>query len=313
MQDQWFIIRNPISGNGKGEKDWPKIQTLLNQHGLTFKSARSDYFKHTIELAKQAYADGFRKIMAIGGDGTINEIVNGIASENEDHLSEITLAVLPIGKGNDWVRTMGLKGNYEEILQQIKAQNTIKQDIGRMETTMPDAENSISYFANLATAGFSGFVATKVNAMVQAGKKVGVTVYLIQLLKCLFKYKLPKTGLEINGKKIETNLFTLAAGIGKSNGGGMKQAPDAIPDDGLFDITVINNATKWMVISNIARLFSGTFVKHPQVDQYRSDSLKIEGENIIIEADGELFGHAPARFTLLPNKLTVIIGKNYSP
>jgi YegS/Rv2252/BmrU family lipid kinase len=312
-QDNWFIVRNPIAGQGKGEKDWPQISEMLTRYGFKFEDAVSQKHKHAIELSKSAYQAGFRKFIAMGGDGSINEVVNGILADDPNHASDATLAVIPIGKGNDWVRTMQIKGDYEQIIKTIKMGNSIWQDVGKIKYTTADGKMEDRYFISMATTGFGGFVGKRVNELAQQGKKVTQMSYFMQILKCLGKYDNIETEIKLNGTTLHENLFVMAVGICKSNGGGMKLTPDAIPDDHQFHVTLVHDASKGMVLRNLINLFNGKFVNHPKVKTFTTEQIEINGPETLIESDGESLGFAPAVFSVIPQKLKVITGEHFLP
>jgi YegS/Rv2252/BmrU family lipid kinase len=312
-QDKWFIVRNPVSGQGKGEKDWPEISKILKRYGIQYEDAVSQKHKHAIELAKTAYRSGFRKFIAMGGDGSINEVVNGILTDDPNHASDSTIAVIPIGKGNDWVRTMQVKGDYEQIIKTIKMGNSIWQDVGKIKYTDDEGSLNDRYFISMATTGFGGFVGKRVNELAQQGKKVTQLSYFTQILKCLGKYDNIETEIKLNGTTLHENLFLMAVGICKSNGGGMKLTPDAKPDDHQFHVTLVHDATKGMVLGNLIKLFNGKIVNHPKVKTYVTEHIEINSPDTLIESDGESLGYAPASFTVIPQKLKVIVGEHFSP
>lgn len=160
----------------------------------------------------------------------------------------------------------------------------------------------------MAGMGFDAMVAKKTNKQKQLGKG-GPLSYLVNLFTSLIAFKPVITRLLIDGKPVDEDIFSMSIAICQFNGGGMKQAPQAIPDDGLFDITIITRVTRMTVIRNVAKLYDGSFVKLRQVKQFRGQIVKIESDpELYLETDGESLGHTPMTFEIMPRCVTVITG-----
>jgi diacylglycerol kinase family enzyme len=156
--------------------------------------------------------------------------------------------------------------------------------------------------------GFDAFVANAIGERFERGSRMSTVSYTWQLLRSLFAYRSQPVKVALNGQDIRSCLFTLAAGIGQYNGGGMKQCPQAKPDDGLLDVTIVDHATIPVVIANIHRLFNGQFIQRKEVTQYQTKHLDIEASNnLLVEADGELLGKTPATINIIEKRLRVII------
>ncbi|MFC1730707.1 diacylglycerol/lipid kinase family protein [candidate division KSB1 bacterium] len=306
IKDEWFVIVNPHAGVGRGEKDWPEIKVLLNSNGISFTHVFTEYREHAKELIKKAIHDGFRKIIMVGGDGLLLEVVNGLFNQDMVKTKEILLGMIPLGSGNDWCRMYDIPFDYEKAIDLILKGKHFLQDIGSVEY-MIDGEKRIRYFANIAGMGYDAFVNEKVNAQKDKGKGSKL-IYLKNVLAGLMKYKSSAMTIDLDGKEINTEVFSLNVGICRYNGGGMKQCPFAIADDGLFDITMIKKTTKWTVIKNVLKLYDGSFVKLPIVNTYTAKSVKVHSDpKTLLEADGEFLGHSPISFRIIPKSLKVII------
>ncbi|MBX9734345.1 MAG: acylglycerol kinase family protein, partial [Chitinophagaceae bacterium] len=132
-KEGWMVIVNPKAGSGKGLKDWPTISNLMNRSGLDFTCVFSEHKYHAVEMTVKAVNDGYRKIVAIGGDGTVHEIVNGIFIQKVVPTTEISLAVIPTGTGNDWIRMFGISKTYKEAVQSLVDNRSVIQDVGKIE------------------------------------------------------------------------------------------------------------------------------------------------------------------------------------
>lgn len=307
--DTWFTIINPLSGNGKAVKDWSKISALLKGAKIDIESVQTEHFYHAFTLASEAISKGFKKILVLGGDGTLNEVVNAIFKHPTASPSEITMANIPVGTGSDWCRTMKIPRKYTDAIKLIQNNEQIHQDIGLIKYLSNDEEDR--YFCNVIGTGFDGYVASQINKQIRDGKKAGAMVYIINLIKSLLSYKASKIKVSAHEEIEHTKIFSLAIGIGMYNGGGMKQVPDANPNDGLLDLTVIRNLPKYKVILNVPGLYSGKFVRNREVMQYRSDHFKVESEDhLTVEIDGETGRETPFEVTILPKALKIVAGIN---
>jgi diacylglycerol kinase (ATP) len=303
----WTIIHNPRSWSGKSAKVWPEIEQLLKGAGISYTLYTTTHAGDAITLTRAAIAAGARHLVAVGGDGTVNEVLNGIFQQTETPPSEIVLTQIPMGTGNDWRRTVGIPTDYAACVAMLQNWQEVVQDVGQV-THEADGQTLKRYFGNVAGMGFEAAVGVRANADKAAGKG-GILGYIPALLGILAKYQATSAGLKVDGKVLAPRkFFTLAIGICKYNGGGMKQCPAALHDDGLFDLTIINEVPKWVVIANFPRIFTGGFVKIKYVEQFRAKDLEIiTGPETLLEVDGENIGQGQASFSILHKALRVAV------
>lgn len=305
MEKKWFVILNPHAGSGRGKFDQDKITKILTKVGFEFDLAISEFPRHTIQLTIDAISDGYRKLIVAGGDGTLNEVVNGVFSQTFCLPEEITVGMIPVGTGNDWIKTFGIPDKYKAAAKIIKNGDVMRQDVGRITFT-ENGVDKIWYFANMAGFGFDAMVAEKTNQLKNKGKK-GMSLYLQALGSSFLKYKINKTRIVIDGEEIDELIFSASIGIGKYNGGGMMQAPAAVPDNGLFQVTVIRKIGFWGILKNLKGLYSGEFINDRRVSCHTARHVSVSTEgNIAGEADGETLGNNKFEITLISQKLTVI-------
>lgn len=305
QEKKWFVILNPHAGSGRGKRDQKEILHILKKADISFSLAISEFPKHTVELTIQAIKDGFRNLIVAGGDGTLNEAVNGIYTQNYCLPEEIVIGMIPVGTGNDWIKTFGIPNQYKAAAKIILQGQTMHQDIGRITFNNGNSAQTC-YFANMAGFGFDALVAEKTNRLKNLGKK-GIALYLEALGSSLFNYQTGKMRIEIDGKEIEELIFSVSIGIGKFNGGGMMQAPAAIPDNGLFQVTIIRKIGIFGILRNLAGLYSGEFVKDRRVSTHPATHISISAaQNIAGEADGEILGDNKFQIEMLSQKLCVI-------
>ena len=305
VQKHWFVILNPHAGSGRGLKDQKKILKCLSKSDIRYKLAISEFPKHAIELTIQAIGSGFRHLIVTGGDGTLNEVVNGIFTQTSCSPDEITVGMIPVGTGNDWIKTFGIPNEYKAAVKILKKGNTMRQDVGRITFTENDLIKTC-YFANMAGFGFDAMVAEKTNRLKDKGRE-GISLYLQALGSSFWNYQTAKTRILIDGQEIDELIFSASIGIGKYNGGGMMQAPGAVPDNGLFQVTIIRKIGLFGILRNLAGLYSGKFVNDPRVSTHAASRISISSaKNIAGEADGEILGDNKFDVDMHSQKLTVI-------
>lgn len=304
---RWLIIINPAAGNGKAQKQWPKIESLLQEYGYSYSVQFTRRKGHATQLAEDFILKGFRQILAIGGDGTNNEVINGILNQDTTASTEITYTLLPIGTGNDWVKTHGISRKLETFAERLKKGNIKYQDVGLVKY-QKEGKTHQRYFANLAGLAYDAYIVkeTENNKRILSNK----LLFFAYLFKCLFQYKLQSATVFYNGQKEEHQFYSINVGICKFSGGGINIAPHAIPDNGQFALTLIKKISKLKILFNTPRLYNGTIGKIKEVSLHESQSIRIESKDVkplLLEVDGELIGEAPAEFTIIPKALKIII------
>jgi YegS/Rv2252/BmrU family lipid kinase len=304
---EWIAIVNPNAGKGKGSRDWDLILKHLKNKGLDcgelFTEAKGD----AIFLASKALKDGFRKIIAVGGDGTLNEVLNGVFASEACPSTDVTLALIPVGTGNDWGRMFGIPSDYEKAAGIIAEGKKMLHDTGIVSYQNGDKIQE-RYFINIAGLGFESVVVKRTNYQKDRGHG-GKAIYFYNLLMSLLSYKNTQAEIIIDGVRKNSRVFSINVGNGRYCGGGMRQTPDALPDDGLLDVTVINGIGKIEIIRNLNILYDGTILSHPKIDGYKCRNLKVSSDSMLwVEADGESLGHTPAEFSIIPASINIIFG-----
>lgn len=301
----WLAIVNPNAGNGKGRKDQARIAGLLEKNGLGFTMVMTERKGHAIELTRDYIARGYRNFISIGGDGTLNEIVNGIFTQDICSPGSCTISKIPVGTGNDWGRMFSIPLVYEGAVMVIKERLTMKHDVGVIDYRNGETDER-RYFINIAGLGFESVVVAKTNRQKEKGKS-SRAIYFYNLLSSLVAYRNTPAEITIDGKTAKQKIFSINVGNGRYCGGGMRQTPEALPDDGMFDITVIKEIGKIEIIKSLRLLYDGTVLSHPRIDGYRSTGLKVSSDSTLyLEADGESLGHTPATFSILPSAVNIV-------
>ena len=297
------LIVNPAAGAGRTAKKWPHIKELLKNTGLRFEHDITEAPGHAIELAKSAVNKGYKLVVSVGGDGTINEIVNGIYASGE--MKDIELGIIGTGTGSDYIRTIGVSRHYQESCQHLL--NPIKKsvDLGVVEF-LNDGQSTKRIFANFAGMGFDAEV---VKATTKKFKSFGgKPAYLLGLLSTFATYKNWNIHLTLDGQKEDRKICTIVMSNGKYGGGSMLIAPEADPCDGLFDVMIIGDVSKLDLLWSLPRIYRGTHLTHPKVTMKRAKLVEIYADaKMSIQADGDLVGEAPARFSVLPSALNILV------
>ncbi len=306
--DKWLMIVNPNAGVKKGSKDWPKILEILNREGVAFDFRLTESRGHAIHIASEGVANGYRNLCVVGGDGTLNEVLNGIMNCSGINPADITLGMIPVGTGNDWCRMFSIPFDYLKAIHILERKKTFMQDAGKV-TYYHEEEKRVRYFMNVAGMGYDALVAKKTNILKEKGLG-GPLTYMYFVFASLFQFKFMDVVIDVDGANaFRGELFSMNVGICKFNGGGMMQVPFAIPDDGLLDVTLIKKTSKWMVVRYARKLFDGSLVNLPMVETYKGENIRIRSTGkIYLETDGESLGHTPFVFEILPRRLKIVTG-----
>jgi YegS/Rv2252/BmrU family lipid kinase len=301
MSISWFIIVNPSSGNRNISEQWEEIQQLLKTKKIDFSFAFTQFSKHEIELVDKAIQNGFRNIISIGGDGTLHHVVNGIMQQRYVKTSDITIAVIPQGTGNDWIKTYNIPNDIEKAIEIISKKKTILQDIGVLETE----NNIVSYFNNVAGLGYDGYIVNKLKTL----KRFGSIAYLLSGLAGLLFYKKSVFKIIFDDKTIETKCLMTIFGLCKFSGGGMQFTKDVNSSDGLFDNTIAKNLNLFDLVFNLPKLYSGKIVHHKKVETYKTKEITVIPKTTkpFIQADGELIGTGKISVKIIEKAIKFII------
>ncbi|MEM6721482.1 MAG: diacylglycerol kinase family protein [Bacteroidota bacterium] len=303
-KDIWFLIVNPTSGSFSRKRKWKQITTTFEANKLPFKAEFTTKPQHEYEIVIEALEKGYRKFVSVGGDGTLHHIVNGLMQQQIVSRDEIKLAVIPLGTGNDWVKTYQIPKNITKAVEIIKTEHTILQDIGKL--TLLNEQKTV-YFNNVAGLGFDGYVVKRNERL----KFLGPISFLVSTVLGLINYRLSEFTVKSKEKQITSKSLLTIVGICQYSGGGMQLTKDVDPQDGLFDVSMAKKFTFWSLVKNVSSLFNGTIVHHQQVETFKTDVVTIttSQENIYIQADGELVGTSGFTGEIVPKALNFVVLK----
>jgi YegS/Rv2252/BmrU family lipid kinase len=309
MENEWLLLFNPFClGKTGAKKVLPKLEQQLHQMRIQFRTVKTTAPGDARIIAENYIRNrGCRKIIAAGGDGTLHEIVNGIFDCSDLIKStDVALACVPLGTGNDWSRTVDIPHDLIAAIRTIKLGTYFYQDVGVLNYYDKSGEEKSTHFVNVAGLGFDAEVVKSVQKQKRKGKSS--INYSWHLLKKLPGYKAPNVHVYVDGQEVfEGALFSMAAGIGRYNGNGMMPLPDAIPDDGLIDVSIVEKISPLKVLSKKSELYDGTYVLNPFVHAFRGTNVVVESDNNLrLEADGELLGIGPVKITQKHHALKIL-------
>ena len=309
--DKWFAIVNPVAGSGRGLADWPQISKLLRDNHIVPEYAFTERKYHAIELAVEAVNNGFRKLIVVGGDGTIHEAVNGLFIQKAVPTQDVLLSVIAVGTGNDWIRMFGIPRKYSEAIRAIVEGHSFLQDVG-MISYYQSSYRQTRYMANVAGAGFDAHVVRKFSHLKKKGRK-NRWIYTWCLVRQFFRYKSTGMKVWVDDRLVYNNLLlSIAIGICKYNGGGMQQLPEAVADDGMLDVSLIRPVHFWHLLFRFHYLFNGGIYRIRHILQERGSRIRIESSpEVSVEIDGEPLGHTPLEFSILHRAIRIVVARDF--
>ena len=289
-----FLV-NPAAENGAAGRRWPELAHEAASLGLQGDTRFSERPGHLTELAREAAADA-DLLVAVGGDGTVNEVVNGIAG------LDVELALIPRGTGGDFVRTFGIPRKLDRAVEVALRGRTRAIDLGRGRYRSWAGEDEESYFANIASAGMSGAIAKRTNETSKAlGGKVS---YAWATVAVFSRWRSDEVRVRVDGTERAGRMHDVIVANGRYLGGGMKMVPEAEPDDGLLDVLLIGDLTKRDLLLTMPKTYRGKHLPHPKATLLRGTTVEIDApEPLPVELDGEQPGTTPVRFEIVPRAL----------
>lgn len=297
-----FIV-NPVAGRGRTVRWWRELEPVLRRELPAAAVHFTDAPGAAVALSRRACEEGYGRIIAVGGDGTVHEVVNGMAGSGS------LLGIIPTGTGNDFARTLSIPRRPSEAARTVVAGHTATVDLGCITAAGGSGETRERYFAGVAGIGFDAEVAAEVNRnRRRSWAGYGTLPYVLCLLRVLFSYRNAPVSLSLDGRTREAAVLLVAVGNGRAYGGGMRITPLADATDGLFDVCAAGDVGKLEVLLLIPRVYTGRHIHHPKVSYQRAGRVEIECRRpLAVHADGEVVGTTPAAFTLIPRGLRVIV------
>lgn len=300
---KWFVVVNPESANGRTREQWPGFQKHLEAAGWHVDYEWTNEQGHATKLVQKAFMAGYRKIIGVGGDGTINEIINGIMNLGQEG-SQVELDILSHGTGGDFSRSLKIPRGIEGVLQVLRCGKKRWVDVGSVEF-LGKQDQLKRYFLNVADAGLGGETVARVNR--QNKFWGGKLSFLLGSIQSILAYHNKVMSCRIDGELVvQGRMNSIMVANGRYIGGGMQIAPLAEIDDGMFDIVVLGDFNTAQLLFHLPKIYRGTHLKVPGVRYYRGRTVLIEShEDVLIDIDGEQQGLLPARYTNHPKALCI--------
>ena len=300
MIDSWFIIANPFSNSGKTSEiinlAVKKLQSNLISHQIRLTERSGD----EIEFVKEATQDGYNKILAIGGDGTVQKVVTGITIQKNIPTEKMIFGLIPSGTGNDWAKSKNIPLNVSDAINLLINGSINEQDVG-VAKIVGGSETKTRYFVTYSGVGFDSFMLEKIKNY----KWLGKLSYLVCAIMNFTKYKNVALELVTSKTKIDASVFLLGVGVCKYTGGGMQLIKNPKGNDGLLNITIAQEFSKFDIIRNFFNLFNGSIFKEHKVLTLVDSSLKIRAKNgsLVCQGDGEIFGAGKIEYSVIKKGL----------
>ncbi|MUK86918.1 YegS/Rv2252/BmrU family lipid kinase [Ornithinibacillus sp. L9] len=294
----YYFIVNKYSGSGRALKIWRRVAKLLQEKHIDYDVSITEHPHHASELVKDIMKkNNVKAIIAVGGDGTVHEIINGLIG------SKIPLGIIPAGSGNDFCRGMRIPLKYDQALERILKGDKKTIDVGHINN---------KFFATIVGIGFDGQVAQKTNQ--SQNKKIlnlagmGSLSYIINVLKVLFYYKPTNVDLHIDQEPIKhQNVWLIAIANSPFYAGGMMICPNAKNDDQLFDVCIVKEISRWQLLRIFPSVFKGKHVNHSAVTIFKAKELEILSKRpMTAHGDGEIIGETPLKIMISPSTLSVL-------
>jgi YegS/Rv2252/BmrU family lipid kinase len=305
LGEKWYAVVNPHSANGKTQHQWPELHEKVLQAGIEMEYAFTAHPGEGTHVTREALRQGYQKIIAVGGDGTVNEVLNGLITDDRLVSDSIRLAVLGRGTGSDFIRSLKNNHSTERFIQTLKENTYQIVDIGKVEFLNKDGQEDCRYFLNASNIGIGAEVVNRVNNRSKAlGSKL---TYFTGTMATVFNYGNIKATIKFEDNKLEGFFCGLMICNGQYIGGGMQVAPQASLSDGLFDLIVIKDITKTKLLTRFPLIYQGKHIGLPEIGVYQCKELFLHTpKTAVLEADGEIIGYSPGKYSMLPQRLKVL-------
>jgi diacylglycerol kinase (ATP) len=308
-----FVVINPKSGGGRTRRHWADIEARLREVYPVMSMAATRRRGDATEIVRAALREGFSEIVAVGGDGTINEAVNGFFDGAGNVISpDAVFAFVTSGTGGDFRKTFGIAAGHEAAIARLRTSRIRSVDVGKLACLSRNGEPMTRHFINIGSFGLSGVIVDKVNRARIAKLFGGSFAFAFHSLMGMIGYKNSTVRIRVDGEFDEiATISTVAVANGVYFGGGMRVAPNAEADDGLFDIIIMGGTSKSRAAADMKLIYTGEHLNNPAVTALRGAKLvavpvaETGGRPVLIEVDGESAGRLPATFEIYPRALNL--------
>jgi diacylglycerol kinase (ATP) len=297
------LIANPRAGRGRVGQELPEIERQMIAHRLPYRILETDGPGRATQLARAALESGSRFLVAVGGDGTVHEVVNGMLEDDRPVVEDAVLGVVAAGSGCDFVRTFGLPGDAVRSIRHLEGDRLYRIDVARVEFATDDGP-SVRYVPNIAECGLGGATVSRAERL---PRWLGRTRYFWGFWLSLGSYRPSEVVVHVDRKEFSGRANNVVVANGQFYGGGMRISPRSYPGDGLLDVQ-ISTGPKSEAFTLLPKIYRGEHVPHPHIKELRGRNVEVDAERPLpLEGDGEVLGTTPATFTVLPEVIALKI------
>ena len=300
------VIVNPVAGGYSVHREWPRISRQLRNIGLSFDHEFTGGEGHAIEIARQAADTGYRYLIAVGGDGTVSEVANGILCST--HSGSTILGMVSIGTGGSFARSLGIAQDYIGACSLLTGQGRAIIDAGIVQCSSQGRPLQ-RFFVNVADVGFGAVIVDAWKRLpTRFGHSINFRLRTVEGLRCLLTHRNKLIKLRVGDEIEAIRSCTVVVANGQYFAGGMQIAPHARLDDGLLDVLTVGDVGKFELLKMWPTLYSGSHIRYPKIGERKTTTVTIESnEQLLVEADGDIIGESPASFWVIPSALTVVV------
>ncbi|MGE5543163.1 MAG: diacylglycerol/lipid kinase family protein [Bacillota bacterium] len=285
-----LYIVNPVAGKGRSLRIWREVEARLKARGQPVESRITPGPDTVAGIAEEAVRRGYRTVIAVGGDGTVREVAGAIAG------TKVRFGIIPSGTGNDFARTLDLPRDLDDLINVVTGDETTPADLGQMNGRC---------FVNIAGVGVDTEIVEEVNRSPVVIS--GTITYLVSAVRTVLRYEPPEMIIRVDGTEICGRVLVLAIANGRYYGGGIKMAPDARVNDGLFHVIVAREIGRWEALRLLPLTYSGRHVHHGKCFTYTGAEVTVEADRpLAVQADGTVVGTLPMAFRVVPHALNVL-------
>lgn len=311
--DGWvMVVCNPVSGMGRGQERLALVRRTLDREGITHRAALTTRRGDAMHLAYSASRAGCSAVVVVGGDGTLFEVVNGVIGPARIEIvlsphKDVAIGLVQAGRGSDFGRSIGVPSDVQAACDRLLSGRSRTVDLGHVTYTSFSGRPRAAYFVNAAGLGFDAEVTVRANA---SPRVLGGTIpYLSSLFTTLIKYRNKRLTVSVdNEMAYQARANSIVIANGQYFGGGMKIAPEAELSDGQLDVVTLGDLGKIDLVRNVPRVYDGSHITHPKVAMRRGRTIEVtSSDRVLLQADGEVLGTAPARFRVVPDALRLIV------
>ncbi len=320
MVNKWYVIVNPVTRDGHGMEDFPIISELLREYNIPHETHFTSHKSHAVQLTVTAVNEGFRRILVIGGDGTLHEVVNGLFIQSAVEPRDVLLAMIPIRESlHGWSRTfikredLGHKpeNGYRKIVESIVEECSLLQDVGVVSYEESHYQQ-VRYMVNLSCVGFTSMLHERLLHLRNKGRRSRL-LYFLNMIGSFFSYKSTGVKIWVDDKLVYNDLMMSAfIGVGRYSIGGVQPLPDAVIDDGKLDVSLVKPIHFWHILFRIKYLFNGGIYRIGHIKKLCGAKVRIESSpEIKLDVDGDVMGVSPLEFTTLQQAIRIVVPRSF--